>query len=590
MHRIKFRMIQLTTCLAFSFAFSSLLQAAVLTFPPAEEGRERRSYEAVGKNGAIAAAHPLASQAGITMLRKGGNAADAAVAVSFVISVVRPHSTGIGGGGFLLYHPVKTGGVKIYDFRERAPIKATADMYLDEKGEPKAFAYQGKTLENASVHGHLAVGTPGLVKGLLEFHGEHGRLPLAVVMQPAIEAAEKGFLIYPSLAAAIAKLEDTLRIFPGSRKIFLPKGKPLLEGETLVQADLAKTLQQIVKHGVAGFYSGEVGAAIVAEMKNGGGLVSKADLSSYAVKKREPVTGSYRGYQIVSMPPPSSGGVHIVQMANMLAQYDLKKWDHDDPSRLHLLAEVMRRAFADRAEYLGDPDFVEVPIKGLISEEYAQALVKTIEHTKASSSLKIGAGDPAAYESPSTTHLSVVDSEGNAVSSTQTINTWFGSGVVVQGTGIVLNNEMDDFSKKPGTPNAFGLVGSKANAIAARKTMLSSMSPTMVFDDKKRLHMVVGSPGGPRIITATLQAILGVIDHQLSLPDAVHALRIHHQWLPDQLYIEEGYGPKVEEQLQKRGHKMESTSSIGDVQAIIRVKDGWQAVSDTRSEGQPRAY
>ena len=326
-------------------------------------------------------------------------------------------------------------------------------------------------------------------------------------------------------------------------------------------------------------------------MTRGKGLVSFEDLKQYQVKMRQPVTGHYRGYQVISMPPPSSGGTHIVQILNILKGFDYGAMGSQTTQSIHLLAEAMRRAYADRAKYLGDPDFVSVPIKGLTSPKYAASLAKTIDLRRATPSSSIKAGDPNPYESPSTTHLSVVDRWGNAVTSTQTINYTFGSCVVAEGTGIILNNEMDDFSKKPGVPNAFGLLGSEANAIAARKTMLSSMSPTLVFNDQGHLQLVVGSPGGPRIITATLQTILNVIDHKMPLPLAVHANRIHHQWYPDELRMEPGgLAPQVVNQLKAMGHKVVVKEGIGDVQAIGRVPGGWIGVSDTRSEGYPMGY
>lgn len=573
------------------FAFTETLFAAARMHPPVEKGRDTASYVAVGKSGMVATAHPLASEAAIAMMKHGGNAFDAAVAASFVISVVRPQSTGIGGGGFLLSWDAKPRTVEVYDFRERAPAAATRDMYFDKNGVEKTFSYEGKTVPSASVNGHLSVGVPGLVAGLIEIQKKKGKLPLATVIQPAVDIAEKGFPVYGGLAHAITERFEVLNVFPGSRAIFIPNGKPLKVGDTLVQKDLAETLRRIAKNGLAGFYEGETSRLIVAEMNRGKGLITEKDLKDYQVKMREPVTGTYRGYKVVSMPPPSSGGVHIIQMLNMLAQTDYAQFPHGSVDSVHLLAEVMRRAFADRAEYLGDPDFVKVPVKGLLSLDYAKALYQTIDQENATSSDKVRPGTPQAYESPSTTHLSIVDKDGNAVTSTQTVNYSFGSGVVAQGTGIVLNDEMDDFSIKPGVANVYGLLGSEANAVAAGKTMLSSMSPTFVFNPDGSLRLALGSPGGPRIINATLQTIINVIDHKMSLADAVHAVRIHHQWYPDEIRVEEStLAPEVQKALEARGHKISIKGTIGDVQAVGVERGLFTGVSDTRSEGRPLGY
>jgi gamma-glutamyltranspeptidase/glutathione hydrolase len=548
-------------------------------------------FEAKGRHGVVAAAHPLASKAGLTMLKAGGNAIDAAVATSFMISVVRPQSTGIGGGGFALVHQANAGETKVYDFRERAPIKSSRDMYLDSSGNPKDFNYQGTEVPNASVNGHLAAGTPGVVAGLIKMHAEGGKLPFSKVIEPAIQIAENGFPVYHGLTESVAMRQKILTVFPASKSLLLPDGEPIKVGKLLVQKDLAATLRRIQKNGRDGFYKGETAKLLLAEIKRGKGLISQRDLDEYKVKIRKPIKGSYRGLDVVSMPPPSSGGIHIIQMLNMLEPTDYGKLGHNTSASIHLLAETMRRAFADRARYLGDPEFVKIPTKGLVSKNYAKQQMRSFKVNQATPSTVVGAGDPASYESSSTTHISVVDQWGNAVSTTQTVNYTFGSCVVVGGTGFILNNEMDDFSKKPGVPNAYGLVGSEANAIAARKTMLSSMSPTIVLKDGK-VSMVLGSPGGPRIITATLQTILNVIDHKMPLKEAVHATRVHHQWLPDVLRIEGEELPlKVRQELAALGHKLNQKPAIGDVQAIKKIDTGeWVGVSDRRSDGSPMGY
>jgi len=552
-------------------------------------------YEATGKNGMVSAAHPLASKAGVLMLKKGGNAVDAAIATSFAISVLRPQSTGLGGGGFsLVYNAGKLKskkGTKVFDFRERAPLLAKKKMYINNKGEPISFSYRGTDVGDASVNGHLSVGVPGLVAGLLEMHRQYGSLPLKVVMQPAIDLARNGFPVYSGFISSIESREKLLSTFESSKVLYLPNGKPPIKNTIFKNADLARTLERIAQNGIDEFYKGKTADLIIEEMERGKGLISKDDLLKYTVKFPKAVSGTYRGYKIVSMPPPSSGGVHIIEMLNLLEPYDLSSFGQNSPKSLHLLAESMRIAFADRAKYLGDPEFVKVPTSGLISKKYARSLAPQINIKKAGNSNKMGPSKPFDYESDSTTHLSVVDKWGNAVSSTQTVNYTFGSGVVVKGAGFILNDEMDDFSKKPGFPNAYGLIGSEANAIAARKTMLSSMSPTIVFDSNENVKLVVGSPGGPRIITATLQTILNVIDFKMKLLPAVHASRIHHQWKPDKIRVEKDELPdETLDELRKMGHVIDEGSSIGDVQAIIKTGGIWRGVSDRRSSGSPAGY
>lgn len=560
--------------------------------PVADPSRTAESFVAEGKKAMVVTAHPEASKAGLAILQAGGNAFDAAVAVSFAVSVVKPQSTGIGGGGFLVGYLAKNKQVKVYDFRERAPMAATETMFLDSKGEPKDYSHNGVTLKEASVNGHLAVGVPGLVKGLVDVQKKFGRLTLEKVMAPAIELAAKGFPVYKDLAEAIKEREDVLRAFPATQAIFFKDRQPLQEGALLVQSDLAETLRLIAKTAGKDFYTGSIAKKLVAEMQNGGGILTAEDLRSYKVEERQPVSGTYRGYRLISMPPPSSGGVHIVEIFNMLATRTFDKDHFHNADSVHYLAESMRRAYADRSAYLGDPAFFKVPLAGLLDKEYAARLARGIDTRFATPSSQVKPGKPALTESPSTTHFSVVDNEGNAVSSTQTVNYTFGSGVVAAGTGIILNDEMDDFSIKPGVPNAYGLVGSEANAVKARKTMLSSMSPSLVFNPKGELDMVVGSPGGSRIITAVLQTIQNRIDYNMDLESAVQAPRIHHQWLPDKLYYEPGaMEPRVLARLKEMGHDMQERDSHGDVQAIGRApRGGWIGVSDRRHFGMPLGF
>jgi gamma-glutamyltranspeptidase/glutathione hydrolase len=557
------------------------------------ESRSRDDYSAKSTTlGMVASAHPQASLIGHQILEQGGNAIDAAIAVSFAISVLRPQSSGLGGGGFMLVHvPFKK--VQAYDFRERAPRRATRDMYLDKKNQIRELSYAGHVIPNPSVNGHLAVATPGLVAGLLKAHADHGSLPLKQLIEPALLLAREGFSVYADLAQACEQRKNILSKFEDSKALFVPNNQALKIGHILIQRDLAWTLEQIAQHGLKGFYQGEVSAKIIAEIKRGHGILSQEDLSNYKVIMREPIEALYRGHKVVSMPPPSSGGIHIIEMLNILSYFDIKSMGQRSPQSLHILAETMKRAFADRALYLGDPDFIKVPLKKLSSQEHAAQWARNISLKHATPAKELVSIQEISHqESPSTTHISIVDSTGMAVSTTQTINYSFGSGVVAQGTGIVLNDEMDDFSIMPYKPNVYGLVGNKANAIAAHKTMLSSMSPTLVFDPAGELKLVVGSPGGPRIINATLQTIINLIDHGMSLSDAVHSYRIHHQWTPDIIsYEPKAFNNKTAQQLKKLGHNLKELKSIGDVQAIqVNKKYGkleFIGVSDTRSNGKP---
>lgn len=557
-------------------------------FSPSSELRDSSDYFSRSNDGMVAAAHPMASAAGSQMLKIGGNAIDAAVAASFVISVVRPQSTGLGGGGFLLHHDAEKRRQRVFDFRERAPGKASPKMFLDDQGKYKTVRYAGKIVPNPAVNGHLSVAIPGLVKGLLDIHKSGGVLPLSTVLAPAVSAAELGFQVYPSLARDILNRKDMLEIFPASRDIFLPNGRPLKAGELLVQKDLAKTLRAIIRDGSYVFYEGAIAEKIAAEMKRGNGILSLSDLKNYKVIERIPVSGRYRDFKIVSMPPPSSGGAHIIQMLNMLESFDISSMRPQGSTYIHLMAEVMRRAFADRAKEMGDSDFVDVPVARLTSRRYARQLMQSFKPEHASRSSDFGITAPAG-ESPSTTHISVVDKWGNAVSTTQTVNYSFGSCVVAKGTGIVLNDEMDDFTTRPGAQNVFGLITGEKNDIQPRKTPLSSMSPTFVFDGKGSFVMAVGSPGGPRIINATLQTIINVIDFKMPLLAAVHAARVHHQWMPDTIYLESAsLDSETRGTLLSYGHQLTAIEAIGDVQAVQRLPDGTLVgVSDSRGDGKP---
>lgn len=544
-----------------------------------------------GKQGMVVSAHPLASQAGLRILQQGGNAIDAAVATTFAISVVEPYSAGIGGGGFLLLRVAKTGEIKALDFRERAPIAATPTMYLDASG---------KVRPKASTQGYLAVAVPGTVAGLAEVHRQHGKLPWKTVVQPAIALAKIGFVVSPKLAAAIAQ-PRALKMNPAMRQIFLPQGKPLNIGETLIQTDLAKTLEAIAQN-PKNFYNGRIAITIANDMAVNGGLITQQDLQQYRPIWRNPVCGNFEAnhqtLRVCSMPPPSSGGVHLLQLLNLLSGVDLKALGWHHPDALHWMVESMRIAYADRARFLGDPDFVQVPVAGLISPAYAEKRRQEINLAKARPSSQVKSADPEflrqvsqSKESADTSHLNVVDQAGNAVSLTFTVNLGFGAQVVAAGTGIVLNNEMDDFAIAPNVPNAFGLVGDQANAIAPRKTPLSSMTPTIVTENGQ-IRLVTGAPGGSTIITTVLQIVLNIFVYGMDARGAVSAPRLHHQWLPDRLMVEtNGFDALTLAELRRRGHKIEARSGWGNPTIIVRSRDGWlEGAADPRGEGTSAGF
>jgi gamma-glutamyltranspeptidase/glutathione hydrolase len=536
-------------------------------------GEKESDHFASGKEIMITTQGLASTQAGKSIHELGGNIYDVAVAVSFAISVERPQSTGIGGGGFLL-HKNKRGILEAIDFRERAPLLSHEKMYLDKKGNE---------IKGLSRTGMKAVGVPGLVAGLLRVHKSYGSLPLEVVMKPAIELARAGFKIYPGLAKALKYKGETLRKYPANLKVFFKDGVVKKEGDLLVQKDLAKTLEIIAKKGVRGFYRGSVARAIVNQSKKIGGIITKKDLESYTVKFKKPVVGTFRGYKIASMPPPSSGGIHILQILNILEGYDLKGLGVQSPETIHLVSQAMQAAFYDRAMYLGDTDFVKVPVKGLISKKYAQGLREKISLDKFK---EIKGEDPGLYESTETTHFSIMDSEGNVVVSTQTINGWFGSSVMVPGTGIILNNEMDDFATKVGNLNLFGAVGGSKNLIKPKKTPLSSMSPTIVFKDEKPI-LALGSPSGTRILTCVMSTILNYLEHGLTLKEAQEVVRYHHQWRPEYLTIEEpGFNREIMNKLKGFGYKTKIKSLGCKVQAIAREGDKLIGVSDPRGLGK----
>ncbi|MEZ2691942.1 gamma-glutamyltransferase [Psychrobacter faecalis] len=525
------------------------------------------------KNGMVATQEALASDIGLKILKDGGNAVDAAVAVGFALAVTLPRAGNIGGGGFMMVYDAKQGKTVALDYREKAPSSASRDMYLDS---------DGNAVSDLSRYHGLAVGVPGTVAGLLKALEDHGTMSRGQVMAPAIALAENGIEVTAGLSESLEALSDRLQKWQSTKKIFFkPDGSAYQPGELLRQPELAKSLKLIAAKGADGFYKGETARKLVKAVNEAGGNMSLQDLANYKAIARVPVKGDYRGYEIVSMPPPSSGGIHIVQILNILEGYPLKDYGQNSAQTIHLMSEAMQLAYADRAEYLGDADFIDVPANGLTSQAYADKLRSLINPNKATPAATIKANNPLPYESDQTTHFSIVDKDGNAVANTYTLNFSYGTGLVAEGTGILLNNEMDDFSAKPGVPNGYGLIGGDANAVEANKRPLSSMSPTLVFKDSKP-YIVTGSPGGSRIITTVTQVISNVIDHDMNIAEATHAPRIHDQWLPDEIRIEKALNVDTIKKLESMGHKVSPQSAMGSTQSIMLTPNGVYGSSDPR--------
>jgi len=512
---------------------------------------------------AVVSAHPEATKVGVAILKKGGNAVDAAVAVQFALAVVYPNAGNIGGGGFMVYRG-KKGATDALDYREQAPEKASKDMYLDQDGNP---------IVDKSLFGALASGVPGTVDGMVKAHQKYGKLDWAKNLQPAIDLAEKGFAITAQQADELNRHKAEFLKYNRLPVAFV-KDSLWKAGDILLQPELAVTLKLIRDKGRAGFYEGAVAAAIVKTMAHTSGIITANDLKTYKAIWRKPVSGRYKNYQVISMPPPSSGGIALLTLLKQAEKYPLEKWAFQSDSTVQVMVESERRAYADRASYLGDPDFFKVPQKALLDTNYIRSRIKDISFEKATPSSAVGPGTLPHYESEQTTHYSIVDQEGNAVSVTTTLNGSYGSFAVAEGAGFILNNEMDDFSVKPGAPNAYGLVGGAANAIAPGKRMLSSMTPTIIEQNGKLL-MVVGTPGGSTIITSVYQTILNVLAFGQDMQSAVTAPRFHHQWLPDEVYVEGGaISPETRERLTAKGYKFLERGGIGRVDAILVKPNG----------------
>jgi gamma-glutamyltranspeptidase/glutathione hydrolase len=535
-----------------------------------------RAQTAQSVDGLVVTDSELASQAGMDILRRGGNAVDAAIATALALSVVDQASSGLGGGGFMVIYLAKEKKAFALDFRETAPAASQRALYMKD----------GQPVPSASLTGALAVAVPGEVAGLIEARRRFGSLPLPLLAAPAIKLASEGFLVDTTLRVAVERQQANMKRFSDLGRVYMPKGKPPKEGDTIRQQELGETLKAIAKNGAQDFYSGWISEAIVETLKKAGGVMTLDDLKNYRPVWREPLIGSYRSRTVITMPPPSSGGVAILEMLNILEGYQLGEFQHNSPPYLHLLSETMKHAFADRAQFLGDPDFVHVPVGKLTGKNYGEWMRKRIAMDKT---------QPLPYygyyhfnaEKGGTTHFSVIDRFGNAVACTQSVNTRFGSKLLVPRTGIVLNNEMDDFAIHPEVGNVYGLIGNDANSLKPRKRPLSSMAPTIILRGN-RPELVVGAAGGPRIITATLQTIVNILDFAMPVASAVSSPRVHHQWLPDRVNVEPKITPETKRELEQRGHTLREQTSLGVVQAITWEGAKMNGAADPRKVERAR--
>jgi len=574
------RSFKLMTIAAAALA-SAVALAGAQTAPPAQAPiltSTARFLPVTAKHGMVTSQERRATHVGVEILKAGGNAVDAAVAVGFALAVTHPQAGNIGGGGFMLVHLAARNETVAIDYRETAPAATTRDLFLDEKGEVDPR----KSRDSA-----LGAGVPGTVAGLALAHEKYGsgKFTLAQLIAPAIRLAREGFEVDDDLADSLPRAQPRLARWPASAKIFLKSDNaPLARSDRLIQSDLAASLQAIASNGPRAFYEGSLAEKLTDTLRRNGGIMTSDDLKNYRAIVRPAVRGTYRGYDIASMPPPSSGGVHLIQILNILEGFPLRETGAGSAATYHLMIEAMKPAYADRAEFLGDPNFINVPVAGLISKQYAAELRRTIDLDHARPAQNVRAGNPAAHEGDNTTHFSVIDSEGNAVSNTYTLNFSYGLGLVAEGTGILLNNELDDFAAKPGAPNAYGLVGGAANAPGPGKRPLSSMSPTIVSREG-RVVLVTGTPGGSRIITTVLQVILNVIEHQMNIAEAIAAPRIHHQWLPDMVFAERGLSPDTVRLLEAKGHKLVTTATSGSANSIMVTPEGLAGAADPRQRG-----
>ena len=561
------RLIQLVVLLQSAFVAAPLYAQGIITYSEV-------NHPVYGRDGMVAAQHLIAARIGADVLADGGNAVDAAVATGFALAVTLPRAGNIGGGGFMLVYDAESSETTAIDYREMAPLRATRDMFLDENGDADP---------QLSRNSHLSSGVPGTVAGFWHAHQQFGELPWERLLQPAIELARDGIFVTYDLANQLeTRQERNCNNAATCAYFYKEGGVPYEFGDRLVQSDLARSLQLIAEEGQDAFYKGAIAKLITAEMEAGGGLVDMASLAAYKPAVRKAINTEYRGYEVVTMPPPSSGGVHILQMLNVLSHFPVAEMGRGSADNIHLLAEVMRRAYADRSEHLGDPDFHDVPLDWLLSDEYAAELAESIDMQRATPSEEVSPGTPPRPESEDTTHFSVMDRHGNVVANTYTLNGSYGSAISVPGAGFLLNNEMEDFVSKPGTPNMFELLGGEANAVQALKRPLSSMAPVIVFADGEP-WFATGSPGGARIITAVLQMVVNVIDHRMNIADAAHWPRIHHQWYPDELELETGFGVDTIRLLEERGHTVEIRGSTGtSLQSVAFRESHFRGSSDPR--------